>query len=71
VSANPLSSLTDYGRFVAELLNRPTVARSTVAARLLPFLIASAHSPRKTFRRTSEAESLPGNDHPEPANRVA
>ena len=27
---NPLKSLTDYSRFVAELLHRPTVERSTV-----------------------------------------
>jgi hypothetical protein len=31
VSENPLASLTNYSRFVAELLNRPTVIRSTVA----------------------------------------
>jgi len=30
VSENPLASLADYSRFVAELLNRPTVVRSTV-----------------------------------------
>jgi len=28
---NPLKSLTDYSRFVAELLRRPSVERSTVA----------------------------------------
>ncbi len=28
---NPLKSLTNYSRFVAELLNRPTVVHSTVA----------------------------------------
>ncbi|MGQ9626403.1 MAG: hypothetical protein ACUVV0_05795 [Anaerolineae bacterium] len=28
---NPLESLADYNRFVAELLDRPTVERSTVA----------------------------------------
>jgi len=28
---NPLKSLTNYSRFVAELLNRPTVEHSTVA----------------------------------------
>ena len=28
---NPLKSLTNYSRFVAELLHRPTVDRSTVA----------------------------------------
>lgn len=28
---NPLNSLSDYSRFVAELLNRPTVKHSTVA----------------------------------------
>lgn len=27
---NPLASLAEYSRFVAELLNRPTVTRSTV-----------------------------------------
>jgi hypothetical protein len=29
--SNPLRSLADYSRFVAELLDRPTVERSTVA----------------------------------------
>ena len=28
---NPLGSLADYSRFVAELLDRPTVLRSTLA----------------------------------------
>jgi hypothetical protein len=28
---NPLQSLANYSRFVAEMLNRPTVVRSTVA----------------------------------------
>ena len=28
---NPLNSLTDYSRFVAELLHRPIIERSTVA----------------------------------------
>jgi len=31
VSENPLSSLTDYSRFLVELLHRPTVLQSTVA----------------------------------------
>ena len=30
MSETPLASLADYSRFVAELLNRPTIARSTV-----------------------------------------
>jgi len=30
ISSHPLKSLTDYSRFVAELLDRPTVERSTV-----------------------------------------
>ena len=30
MSENPLASLAEYSRFVAELLNRPTVTRSTV-----------------------------------------
>ena len=30
MSENPLASLADYSRFVAELLDRPTVTRSTV-----------------------------------------
>lgn len=30
MSNNPLKSLTEYSRFVVELLNRPTVERSTV-----------------------------------------
>jgi hypothetical protein len=30
VSENPLVSLADYSRFLGELLNRPTVTRSTV-----------------------------------------
>jgi hypothetical protein len=30
MSENPLASLAGYSRFVAELLNRPTVTRSTV-----------------------------------------
>ena len=30
MSENPLASLAAYSRFVAELLNRPTVTRSTV-----------------------------------------
>ena len=30
MSENPLASLADYSRFVAELLNRATVTRSTV-----------------------------------------
>lgn len=31
MAINPLKSLADYSRFVAELLNRPTVLRTTVA----------------------------------------
>lgn len=31
MSENPLASLTNYSRFVAELVNRPSVVRSTVA----------------------------------------
>lgn len=31
MSENPLSSLTDYSRFLVELLHRPTVLQSTVA----------------------------------------
>jgi hypothetical protein len=31
MSEHPLKSLTAYSRFVAELLNRPSVSRSTVA----------------------------------------
>ena len=30
MSESPLASLADYSRFVAELLNRPAVTRSTV-----------------------------------------
>ena len=31
MSEHPLTSLTEYSRFVAELLSRPSVSRSTVA----------------------------------------
>jgi len=31
MSINPLKSLDDYSRFIAELLNRPSVEHSTVA----------------------------------------
>ena len=31
MTANPLTSLSDYSRFVAELLSQPNVRRSTVA----------------------------------------
>ena len=30
IGNNPLTSLTNYSHFVAEMLNRPTVLRSTV-----------------------------------------
>ena len=32
MSEHPLTSLAEYSQFVAELLNRPSVLRSTVAA---------------------------------------
>jgi len=43
---NPLKSLADYSHFVAEMLDRPTVLRSTVV--VLPGLIIELEELSKT-----------------------